>query len=136
MSSNSILLRCLQHSAFRISMDTRHRFIGTSVSTSQPPSTTSTDCSLSATSSERTSDAFSPSARNSSPYTAIGPNVNLVERNTASSPAARASERYDLTHPDRIPQRELDGILWKSIHGAGAHPPPPGPNATRESGDR
>jgi Phosphoesterase family len=81
-------------------------------------------------------DAFSSSARNSAPYTAIGPRVNLVERNTASSPAARASERYDLTHPDRIPQRELDRILWKSIHGAGAHAPPPGPNATRESDDR
>ena len=31
-------------------------------------------------------DAFGSSPSNSEPYSAIGPHVNLVERNTASSP--------------------------------------------------
>jgi hypothetical protein len=62
--------------------------------------------------------------------------VNLTERNTASSPGARESLRYNLNQPDQIPQRELDRILWQSIHGARAGPPPPGPNAVREDHDR
>jgi hypothetical protein len=33
---------------------------------------------------------------------------------------------------DRVPQRELDAVLWKSVHGAKATPPPPGPNAEGE----
>jgi hypothetical protein len=30
---------------------------------------------------------------------------------------------------DSMPQRALDSVLWKSIHGASSVPPPPGPNA-------
>ena len=33
--------------------------------------------------------------------------------------------------PDQVPQRHLDGILWRYRHGAAA-PPPPGPNASAE----
>ena len=81
-------------------------------------------------------DFFGSGPSNSEPYSAIGPHVNLTERNTASSPGARESRRYNLNQPDQIPQRELDRILWQSIHGAGAGPPPPGPNAVREDHDR
>jgi len=35
---------------------------------------------------------------------------------------------------DCISQREMDALLWKSIHGQRAAPPPPGPNAVREHG--
>src|SRR3954447_24027053 len=75
-------------------------------------------------------DAFGSSAANSEPYSAIGPKVSLTERNTASSPGARESSRYDLQTPDQLPQRVLDRILWQSLHGRGAKPPPPGPNAS------
>jgi hypothetical protein len=30
---------------------------------------------------------------------------------------------------DEIPQRQMDALLWKSIHGWQSKPPPPGPNA-------
>jgi hypothetical protein len=33
---------------------------------------------------------------------------------------------------DSEPQRNLDAVLWKSIHGEDAMPPPPGPNAAGE----
>jgi hypothetical protein len=33
---------------------------------------------------------------------------------------------------DSMPQRDLDAVLWQSVHGDGAAPPPPGPNAVRE----
>ena len=39
---------------------------------------------------------------------------------------------YDLSHPDQVPQRVLDGMLWRSVHGRSAKPPPPGPNAVYE----
>jgi hypothetical protein len=74
-------------------------------------------------------DAFSPNGDNSEPYTAVGPNVNLLDRNTASTPAARTSEGMP-QGTDAIPQRQLDRILWKYVHGRKAEPPPPGPNAT------
>jgi hypothetical protein len=75
-------------------------------------------------------DAFGSSAGNSEPYSAMKPGVNLVERNTSSSPGARESSRFDFRGVDRIPQRHLDRVLWKSIHGARSRPPPPGPNAS------
>ena len=31
-----------------------------------------------------------------------------------------------------MPQRNLDAVLWQSIHGADSVPPPPGPNAAGE----
>jgi phospholipase C len=30
---------------------------------------------------------------------------------------------------DASPQREMDALLWKSVHGWRSKPPPPGPNA-------
>jgi hypothetical protein len=75
-------------------------------------------------------DAFSGTAQNSDPYTAIAPKIPIDERNTASSPGAAASARMNFRKLDSMPQRELDAVLWKSIHGANAVPPPPGPNAS------
>ena len=37
---------------------------------------------------------------------------------------------------DTVPQSVLDGILWKSVHGAQSDPPPAGPNAENEGADR
>ncbi len=76
-------------------------------------------------------DVFDPDpSDNLEPYQAIVPNIDLLERNTASSPNARLSERLPLEFTDRVPQRILDRILWQSVHGPASKPPPPGPNAS------
>jgi hypothetical protein len=80
-------------------------------------------------------DAFSANPDNGEAYGAIPPNVNLTERNTASTPAARYSQRMPLTQPDRTPQRNLDKILWQYVHGKGSKPPPPGPRASGRDED-
>jgi DNA-binding beta-propeller fold protein YncE len=77
-------------------------------------------------------DAFDSSAKNTEPYTAIVPQQDRNAKNTAASAAAALSKRYDLHTTDQIPQRTLDTILWKAVHGAKSKPPPPGPNAVRE----
>ncbi|MEJ7892831.1 MAG: bifunctional YncE family protein/alkaline phosphatase family protein [Solirubrobacteraceae bacterium] len=75
-------------------------------------------------------DVFTSEPENGEPYTAIRPDVNLTERNTAQSPNARLSARLPLNFTDRTPQRYLDKILWQYVHGPGSEPPPPGPNAS------
>jgi DNA-binding beta-propeller fold protein YncE len=81
-------------------------------------------------------DAFQPTASNSTPYTAITPNVDLLEQNPAANTfAARLSDRWMKLGTDRIPQRVSDRLLWWSIHGMKSKPPPPGPNAEYESAD-
>ncbi len=75
-------------------------------------------------------DAFDADpSDNLDPYSAITPGIDLLERNTEASPNARLSNRLPLEFTDRTPQRVLDRILWQSVHGADAEPPPPGPNA-------
>jgi DNA-binding beta-propeller fold protein YncE len=73
-------------------------------------------------------DAFQAQPSNDAPYTAIPAKVDLLERNPSSGPGADASARLP-QGLDEIPQRELDALLWKSIHGWSSTPPPPGPNA-------
>jgi DNA-binding beta-propeller fold protein YncE len=73
-------------------------------------------------------DAFQAKPANDAPYTAIPAKVDLLERNPSSGPGARASARLP-QGLDEIPQREMDALLWKSIHGWDSTPPPPGPNA-------
>ena len=48
----------------------------------------------------------------------------------------RASGGLNLNFPDQVPQRRLDGILWRFRHGPHSVPPPPGPNASLEPGER
>jgi YVTN family beta-propeller protein len=76
-------------------------------------------------------DAFTTEPGNADPYDVIPPNVNLTDRNTARSPAARLSEHARVGEKlDAVPQQLLDRILWKSVHGEAAEPPPPGPNGS------
>jgi len=72
-------------------------------------------------------DAFQATP-DDAPYTAIPAKINLLERNPSSGPGADASARLP-QGLDEIPQREMDALLWKSIHGWKSTPPPPGPNA-------
>ena len=52
----------------------------------------------------------------------------MLERNPSTGPGAKASARLP-QGLDEIPQREMDALLWKSIHGWDSKPPQPGPNA-------
>jgi hypothetical protein len=79
-------------------------------------------------------DAFAQVAVNPEPYAVLPSNVDLLDRNanTAANRALSAGLDMD-SGVDRVPQRELDSVLWKSVHGADAVPPPPGPNAEGET---
>ncbi|MEK6277909.1 MAG: alkaline phosphatase family protein [Actinomycetota bacterium] len=75
-------------------------------------------------------DALGPSPDNSEPYDAIVPGVDMAANNPNTARNRRASEGLPLVAPDQIPQRTLDGILWRYRHGFDAAPPPPGPNSS------
>ena len=75
-------------------------------------------------------DAFSRSAANSAPYSAIVPSVNMTAVNPNTAANRRASKGLPLNSLDRIPQRRLDAILWHYRHGFDSAPPPSGPNAS------
>jgi DNA-binding beta-propeller fold protein YncE len=79
-------------------------------------------------------DAFDPTPQNAEPFTAVPATYPLLEENPAppTSAAGRQASRYPLNVPDRIPQRLLDRVLWKSVYGPHSEPPPPGPNAVAE----
>ena len=74
-------------------------------------------------------DAFSSQPLNAEPVDAIPARIDLLTRNTAAAPWATVSNGLPLGDVDGVSQRQLDAILWKSVHGAGSAPPPPGPNA-------
>jgi DNA-binding beta-propeller fold protein YncE len=80
-------------------------------------------------------DAFGAQPANDAPYDAITPNVDMTATNSASTPAAKRSAKLPLNSPDQIPQRALDRILWKYVHGQHSAPPPPGPNASGRDED-
>jgi DNA-binding beta-propeller fold protein YncE len=78
-------------------------------------------------------DAFRSSPANNEPYNVLPENVNLLDRNANTAQNRALSAGLDLDHGvDRVPQRVLDSVLWKSAHGAASTPPPPGPNAEGE----
>ncbi|MEI6727089.1 MAG: alkaline phosphatase family protein, partial [Actinomycetes bacterium] len=74
-------------------------------------------------------DAFSSRPLNSAPVDAIPAKIDLLQRNTQAAPWAALSNSLALGRTDAVLQQQLDAILWKSVHGAGSVPPPPGPNA-------
>jgi hypothetical protein len=79
-------------------------------------------------------DAFSSSPDNSESFTAYPEQVDLLARNAPTAANRALSAGLDMNHGvDRVPQRTLDAVLWKSVHGAAAMPPPPGPNASAEA---
>jgi hypothetical protein len=59
------------------------------------------------------------------PFAHRPPRVSLEERNDASAYGAAASTAMDLEDADRVPMREMNEILWKSIRGAASPLPPP-----------
>jgi hypothetical protein len=77
-------------------------------------------------------DAFSAEPLNSAPVDAIPANIDLLQYNTQAPPWPALSAGLSLGKIDSVPQRVLDGILWKTVHGIDSTPPPPGPNAEYE----
>jgi DNA-binding beta-propeller fold protein YncE len=78
-------------------------------------------------------DAFGSSPANAEPYQTVPEQVDLLARNANTATNRALSSGLDLDHGvDRVPQSTLDAVLWKSVHGAGATPPSPGPNAVTE----
>ena len=75
-------------------------------------------------------DAFQSKPSNDAPYTAVVPAQSRTEVNPATAANAAMSRGLNFHGLDRVPQRVLDAVLWRSVHGAKAQPPPPGPNAS------
>ncbi|WP_143308068.1 bifunctional YncE family protein/alkaline phosphatase family protein [Chitinophaga vietnamensis] len=59
------------------------------------------------------------------PYAARPANIDINERNTAWNESARRSAAFDLAHEDRVPDLELNQIVWKAVHGEHAVMPAP-----------
>jgi DNA-binding beta-propeller fold protein YncE len=75
-------------------------------------------------------DAFTGTPENLAPYSALPESVDILARNADTASNRALSAGLDLSHLDSVPQHVLDGVLWKSVHGPDAVPPPPGPNAS------
>ena len=78
-------------------------------------------------------DAFTSTAQNSAPYTALVPKQDRLALNSSNAADAGLSASLDFSRPDQVPQWLLDRILWHAVYGENSSPPPPGPNAEDES---
>jgi DNA-binding beta-propeller fold protein YncE len=76
-------------------------------------------------------DVFSNSPANDAPYSAIPPNVPLLQRNAKSAFDRAISRGYNWHKTDVIPQDVFDRVLWYAAHGRRSLPPPPGPDAEK-----
>jgi len=74
-------------------------------------------------------DLFAQRPVNATPYTALTPQVDLLQPNPAAGPDSEWSSRLELDKPDRVSQADLDVILWHSVNGQDSAAPPPGPGA-------
>jgi YVTN family beta-propeller protein len=59
------------------------------------------------------------------PYTVLQPKVDLLAKNTAKSPGAKASAQMDFDEPDEAPEDELNRVLWLAMKGPDAAYPTP-----------
>jgi hypothetical protein len=59
------------------------------------------------------------------PYNALPANIALDERNLAGAYGQERSEQMDFTSEDRIPDVELNDIVWRSVRGAAFPMPAP-----------
>jgi hypothetical protein len=83
-------------------------------------------------------DAFISGSQkpDNTPYNVIAPSYDIAATNTASSPAARLSDRLPWNHIDAVPQEMSDQILWAAVHGSMRTAPRPGPNASQQEHNR
>ncbi len=66
---------------------------------------------------------FTPNADNST-YKNLPALVDLDEMNLADNHLSKQSELFDLSRADKVPDLELNEVLWKSIKGIAAFPAP------------
>lgn len=59
---------------------------------------------------------FSDTA-NLSPFTAINPEINIAELNTAMNKWEKMSEQFDFKAEDRVPDAEFNQLLWVAMKG-------------------
>jgi len=59
------------------------------------------------------------------PFKHLDANVNLEERNVAVNELSRQSEHFDFADADKVPDKELNEVLWKSIKGMDKQQPAP-----------
>jgi len=66
------------------------------------------------------------------PYTAVQPQQSLTQSTTPAEAKAGGALARTLPYQqtDLVPQALFDRVLWRSVHGPGSTPPPPGPNAS------
>jgi len=79
-------------------------------------------------------DAFSSGPSNAATYTALKPSYDLNKRNPNTAANRAVMRGLNMSTLDQVPQRVLDRILWRAVHGARSKPPSPGPNAVKEQG--
>ena len=77
-------------------------------------------------------DAFTATPDNIAPVTTLPAGIDLLTPNPPAGPDSQWSSSLALGTPDQVSQRDLDMILWHSVHGATSVPPPPGPGASRD----
>jgi len=65
------------------------------------------------------------STPDTSPFTALMPNMNLKDKNTAKNEWQRRSELFNLAKEDAVPDLEFNKVLWHGLKGD--HIPFPGP---------
>jgi hypothetical protein len=65
------------------------------------------------------------SAPDMTPFTVRPARISLDERNIAGAYGQERSEQMDFTSQDKIPDRELSEIVWRSVRGAASPMPPP-----------
>ena len=58
-------------------------------------------------------------------FTSVPANINLDERNTATTASAKLSETFDFTKEDRIPDLIFSEVIWKAVKGEHSVMPAP-----------
>lgn len=69
-------------------------------------------------------DCFS-TVPDTSAFAALPAGVDINLRNTAFTPSAMLSARFDLTHADAVPDALLNEVLWKAVKGENSIVPAP-----------
>ena len=59
------------------------------------------------------------------PYTALIPETNIDQRNTAVNKSSKLSETFNLKRPDAVPDKLIGEVVWKSVKGENSVMPAP-----------
>lgn len=59
------------------------------------------------------------------PFAALAANVNLNDKNTATTASAKLSEQFDFSKEDRVPDFLFSQVIWKAVKGEQSEMPAP-----------